>query len=119
MKEGNLNMMSLRDEELFYKKVCELHVRGKVPNCLKQIDAETESYYEERKSVYEGIQEYDISSVPALRNELQILWSDSELKELTPNIIASAFKAKERLIKESQAMEINYEGELPQYIYNF
>lgn len=111
---GNLHLMSSKDQELLYKKICELNTKGKFTDCLKQIDTARNSYYEEWKSPYGGIREYSVSSVPVLREELQALWSDQELKELIPNVIASAFKARERLTIETQ-----YEEELPQYIYNF
>lgn len=110
----NIYLASSKDQELLYKKICELHAGDNIADCLKKIDATKSSYYEEWKSPWGGIREYSLESVPVLREELQALWSDQGLAQMIPNVIASAFKAKERITIESQ-----YEEELPQYIYNF
>lgn len=114
-----LNSMSSKDKEMLYKRVCELNAGRKLPDCLSRIDTEKNTYYEEIKNPYEGIREYSISSVSMLRRELQILWGDTELEDLIPNIIAAAFKSRERLEMEIKVTETQYEEELPYYIYNF
>lgn len=111
---GNLHLSDNKDRELFYEKICELNARGAFSDCLKKIDRAASSYYEEWKSPYGGIREYSLSSVPVLREELQALWDNQALNELIPNVIASAFKERERVTIETQNEE-----ELPQYIYNF
>lgn len=110
----NLYAASSKDQDLLYQKICELSAGGNITDCLKKIDTAKSSYYEEWKSPWGGIREYSLTTVPALREELQALWNDQELTDMIPNVIASAFKARERLTIVSQ-----HEEELPQYIYNF